>query len=116
MNVPVCLPMCMHTRCMDTRQRSQHIHDACCALLRTLLCRYGYKQDATRLLQEWVHDIGSAAGMTAANTRLSSGAIGAPESRLEVRPSHLYACLLQCWCLYSKWANVQSEQLRGLLS
>jgi len=48
-------------------------------------CRYGCKQDATSLLQEWVRDIGTKAGLDASNTRLSSGSIGVPESRLEVQ-------------------------------
>lgn len=47
--------------------------------------RYGHKAEAIALMQEWVQTIGSKAGFTAANTRLSSGAVGAPESRLEVR-------------------------------
>lgn len=46
--------------------------------------RYGHKTEATGLLQEWVKEIGSTAGLTAGNTRLSSGSIGVPESRLEV--------------------------------
>ncbi len=36
------------------------------------------------LLQEWVRDIGAPAGLHAQNTFLSVGAIGAPESRLEM--------------------------------
>lgn len=40
--------------------------------------------EATQLLQEWVRDCGSQAGLTAANTRISTGAVGVPESRLEV--------------------------------
>lgn len=55
-------------------------------------CRYGYKTEATALLQEWVRDVGSTAGATASNTRLSSGYVGAPESRLEVRLRQAHAC------------------------
>lgn len=47
--------------------------------------KYGCKQEATLLLQEWVRDVGYAAGLRPTNTRISSGAIGVPESRLEVR-------------------------------
>ncbi len=36
------------------------------------------------LLQEWVRDIGGQAGVTQFNARISSGAVGVPESRLEV--------------------------------
>lgn len=39
--------------------------------------------EAIGLLQEWVQNIGSQAGLTAQNTTILSGAIGAPESRLE---------------------------------
>lgn len=46
--------------------------------------RYGHKAEAVALMQEWVQVIGSRAGLTAANTRLSSGAVGAPESRVEL--------------------------------
>lgn len=49
-------------------------------------CRYGMKMDAAALLQEWVADIGAAAGLTPFNSVINSGAIGVPESRLEVRP------------------------------
>lgn len=46
--------------------------------------RYGVKMEAIALLQEWVQSIGSQAGLTAENTTILSGAVGAPESRLEV--------------------------------
>ena len=39
--------------------------------------------EAIGLLQEWVQNIGSQAGLTANNTTILSGAVGAPESRLE---------------------------------
>jgi hypothetical protein len=37
------------------------------------------------MLQEWVAEVGSKAGLTQSNARLSSGSIGVAESRLEVR-------------------------------
>lgn len=40
--------------------------------------------EAIALLQEWVQSIGSQAGLTAENTTILSGAVGAPESRLEL--------------------------------
>ncbi len=46
---------------------------------------YGHKQTVTGLLQEWVADIGSLAGLKPANTAISSGSVGVAESRLEVR-------------------------------
>lgn len=56
------------------------------------------KLDAVELLQEWVADIGAQAGLTPFNATISSGAVGVPESRLEVRqscaPQHVRATLL----------------------
>lgn len=49
----------------------------------TFLLRYGMKMEAIALLEEWVQSIGSQAGLTGQNTRILSGAIGVPESRLE---------------------------------
>lgn len=46
--------------------------------------RYGMKAEAISLLQEWVQAIGSKAGLNSQNTALLSGAVGVPESRLEV--------------------------------
>ena len=51
------------------------------------LCRYGCKQEATILLQEWAQTVGRSAGLSPQNTRLSSGSVGVPESRLEVSTS-----------------------------
>lgn len=63
-----------------------------CFLLRPLLetsppCRYGDKLDAVALVQEWVRDIGSQAGLSPAAVRINSGSVGVPESRLEVSSS-----------------------------
>lgn len=46
--------------------------------------KYGVKMEALALLQEWVATIGSQAGLTDANAAIYSGAVGVPESRLEV--------------------------------
>ena len=46
--------------------------------------KYGSKSDAMSLLQEWHRDVGSQAGLSSSNTRLSSGAIGVSETRLEM--------------------------------
>ncbi|KAI7838971.1 hypothetical protein COHA_007257 [Chlorella ohadii] len=48
------------------------------------IARFGGKADAVQLLQEWVQEIGSEAGLTPSNTSLSTGSIGAPESTLEL--------------------------------
>lgn len=49
--------------------------------------RYGYKQEATLLLIEWVQTVGADAGVGPSNARISTGALGAPESRLELEVS-----------------------------
>lgn len=46
--------------------------------------RYGVKVEAVELLQEWVRDIGSKAGLNRFNTQINSGSLGIPESRLEM--------------------------------
>ncbi|GAX75522.1 hypothetical protein CEUSTIGMA_g2965.t1 [Chlamydomonas eustigma] len=72
---------------VNRRSRSLRI---VCSGLRARWCidvRYGCKQDATALLQEWVRDVGSLAGLNKSNTRLSGGSIGVPESRLEMEVS-----------------------------
>ena len=47
--------------------------------------KYGVKLDAVALLSEWVQNIGSQAGLSD-NVHILSGAVGVPESRLEVHP------------------------------
>ena len=47
-------------------------------------------------VQEWVATIGSQAGLTSDNSGIFSGAIGVPESRLEVLPA---STLSQGWSL-----------------
>eukprot|EP00798_Chlamydomonas_sp_ICE-L_P030575 gene30575-35593_t len=65
--------------------RSLALRVSCSVLARwTFDARYGHKAEATSLLQDWVKDVGSKAGLSTSNTRLSSGAIGAPEARLEM--------------------------------
>jgi hypothetical protein len=50
--------------------------------------RYGQKRAALQLMQEWCENIGSRAGLNAANCQLSTGAIGVSESLIEVRRVH----------------------------
>jgi len=40
--------------------------------------------EAVELLQEWVREIGSVAGLGPTNAAINSGAVGTPESRLEL--------------------------------
>jgi uncharacterized membrane protein YgcG len=51
--------------------------------------RYGCKADATQLLVEWVQTVGAEAGGAdlLPRARVSTGALGAPESRLELELS-----------------------------
>lgn len=46
--------------------------------------KYGVKLNAVALLQDWVTQIGSQAGLNLSKTQILSGAIGVPESRLVV--------------------------------
>uniref|UniRef100_A0A7S3VJ29 Uncharacterized protein n=1 Tax=Dunaliella tertiolecta TaxID=3047 RepID=A0A7S3VJ29_DUNTE len=67
--------------------RARQLSVSCRAEVRArwcLDCKFGRKAEGTALLQEWVRDVGFPAGLSTSNTRLSSGAIGAPESRLEL--------------------------------
>ena len=55
--------------------------------------------EALALVQEWIQTIGRVAGLNEQNTSLNSGAIGAPESRLEViRMSHTLIVFLFISC------------------
>jgi hypothetical protein len=45
---------------------------------------YGHKQEATNLVVEWLQTVGAAAGVAPSSARVSTGALGAPESRLEL--------------------------------
>ncbi|EIE23756.1 hypothetical protein COCSUDRAFT_53450 [Coccomyxa subellipsoidea C-169] len=73
------------------RQRNQRLHEIrqkraqpCCSI-KARWCidiNYGVKLDAVALLQEWVTQIGSQAGLDLSRTQILSGAIGVPESRL----------------------------------
>lgn len=60
--------------------------------------KYGVKLDAVALLQEWVTQIGSQAGLNLARTQILSGAIGIPESRLVVSnwPAKPNTCTSVC--------------------
>lgn len=49
--------------------------------------KYGVKLDAVALLSEWVQNIGSQAGLSD-NVHILSGAVGVPESRIEVLQSY----------------------------
>mmetsp|Transcript_9452 Transcript_9452/g.23997 ORF Transcript_9452/g.23997 Transcript_9452/m.23997 type:complete len:264 (-) Transcript_9452:568-1359(-) len=46
--------------------------------------RFGRKTEATKLLQQWIREIGTVAGLKPGHVCIRSGAIGAPESRLEM--------------------------------
>lgn len=71
-----------HSRCRHSRCAGLAVQ----ASIRARWCieiKYGAKMDAIALLSEWVHDIGSQAGLSD-NVHILSGAVGVPESRLEV--------------------------------
>ena len=62
-------------------------------MLLACMCRYGVKMEALALLQEWIQSVGSAAGLNSENTSLTSGAVGVPESRLEVGGCNYIDCM-----------------------
>lgn len=63
------------------------------------------KLEAVALLQEWTRDLGSAAGLTSANTRLFSGSVGVPESRLELEVEFQTLAELEAF-----WGSIPAEQ------
>mmetsp|Transcript_19768 Transcript_19768/g.54909 ORF Transcript_19768/g.54909 Transcript_19768/m.54909 type:complete len:273 (-) Transcript_19768:41-859(-) len=67
--------------------------------------RFGRKREAVQLLQEWVRDVGSQAGLTASNTGITTGAVGAPESRLELEVEVANMAELE-----SFWARIPVEK------
>ncbi|KAK9837483.1 hypothetical protein WJX81_005889 [Elliptochloris bilobata] len=70
--------------------------------------RYGVKLDAAALLQDWVRDIGSKAGLGASNAQILSGAVGVPESRLELEVEFESLAELEQF-----WAAIPAEQHRA---
>ena len=54
--------------------------------------KYGAKLDAVSLVSEWVQNIGSQAGLSD-NVHILSGAVGVPESRIEVSKHQLLSLL-----------------------
>lgn len=73
--------------------------------------RYGVKLEAVELLQEWVRDVGSKAGLTPDNARINSGSVGVPESKLELEVEfETLAELEQFWAaippkLHKPWSQ-----------
>lgn len=64
--------------------------------------------DAVALLQEWVQDIGSRAGLGPGNVAIASGSVGAPESRLELEVT--FASLAE---LEEFWAAIPPDAHRA---
>ena len=53
--------------------------------------------EAISLVQDWIQSVGSIAGLHQDNTNLHSGAVGAAESRLEVkRWQHIALHIMSC--------------------
>lgn len=70
--------------------------------------KFGNKLDAVALLQEWVQDVGSVAGLTPQNTQLHTGSIGAPESTLELEVGFETLAELEDF-----WTNIPPAQHRA---
>ena len=94
--VPAAAPLC-------AEGGGAHSPNPPCTLL--AICRYGDKLDAVALVQEWVQDIGSQAGLSPDAVRINSGSVGVPESRLEV--GGLRSCSLGRVVLFSgaRWSE-----------
>lgn len=96
-------------RALRSRQKARRtttIKTACALKARWCLdVRYGVKLDAVKLLQQWVRNIGSSAGLTSTNTCINSGSVGSPESRLELEVS--FGTLAE---LEHFWASIPAEQ------
>lgn len=60
--------------------------------------------EAVELLQRWVRDVGSAAGLTTDNTAINSGSVGSPESRLELEVAFNTLAELEEF-----WASIPQE-------
>jgi hypothetical protein len=61
--------------------------------------------EAVALLQEWVREIGSVAGLGPTNAAINSGAVGTPESRLELEVTFDTLAELEQF-----WASIPPEQ------
>jgi hypothetical protein len=60
--------------------------------------RFGHKPLVAASLNEWLDGIGSQIGWTRSNTRLLTGSVGAPESRLQMEVTlRDLAELNACW-------------------
>jgi hypothetical protein len=69
--------------------------------------RYGRKMEAVALLQEWAREVGAPAGL-APEAALVSGAVGAPESRLELEADFPSLAALEAF-----WAAIAPEPHRA---
>jgi hypothetical protein len=61
--------------------------------------------EAVALLQEWVRDVGSIAGLGPTNAAINSGAVGTPESRLELEVTFDTLAEVEQF-----WASIPQEQ------
>ncbi len=73
--------------------------------------------DAVALLQEWVRDIGSRAGLGPSNAAIASGSVGVPESRLELEVTFdTLSELEQFWASIPPDAHrAWSQRLQGMV-
>ena len=83
----VCLQSLLASKTLIVLSETHHV------MLLACMRRYGVKMEALALLQEWIQSVGSAAGLNAENTSLTSGAVGVPESRLEVGGCNYVNCM-----------------------
>ena len=69
------------------------------------LIRYGHKANAVEMLREWVHTVGIAAGLDPTHVSLLTGAIGSPESSVEMEIAGFGNMAGEFLFIFVVWAN-----------
>ena len=67
--------------------------------------RYGHKANAVEMLREWVHTVGIAAGLDPTHVSLLTGAIGSPESSVEMEIAGFGNMAGEFLFIFVVWAN-----------
>ncbi|KAL4517738.1 hypothetical protein Ndes2526A_g02120 [Nannochloris sp. 'desiccata'] len=98
--------MPLQIRITNSNSRPLRLVTTCAIKARWCLdIKYGAKMEAVALLQEWVREIGSIAGLGPTNAAINSGAVGTPESRLELEVTFDTLAEVEQF-----WASIPPEQ------
>ncbi|KAL6782696.1 hypothetical protein ACKKBG_A07770 [Auxenochlorella protothecoides x Auxenochlorella symbiontica] len=91
------------------RPRPRPVSPVCGLRCRWLFdVKYGSKQEALAHIQEWILTIGQEAGLRLSDARILSGAVGVPESRIELELD-----MPDMAALESLWASIPADQHRA---